>query len=121
MNSPIRFHRNPGSLVLMLCLYLTATAAMAEEVPGAAFAPFESMNQDEYEIYRNKLQEHVKDITSNTPKQDLEIDENETGQNEGKPAGSGYGQGYRARTEPGSRAGNGYRGGSTHRGGGRNR
>ena len=121
MNSPIHFHGNPGSLVLMLCLYLTATAAMAEEVPGAAYAPFESMNQDEYEIYRYILQEHVKDITSNTPKQDFEPGENEFEQNENKPAGSGYGQGYRARTEPGIRAGGGYRGGSTNRSGGRNR
>lgn len=117
MNSTIRFHRNSGSLALCLI----AATAMAEEVPGAAYAPFESMNQAEYEIYRNKLREHVKDITSNIPKQDFEPGEDETGQNESKPAGSGYGQGYRARTEPGARAGGGYRGGSTNRGGGRNR
>ncbi|OGS97352.1 MAG: hypothetical protein A3H31_10855 [Gallionellales bacterium RIFCSPLOWO2_02_FULL_57_47] len=121
MSGLFRFHGNPGSLVLMLCLYLNATAAMAEEVPGAGHASFESMNQVEYEIYRNKLQQHVKDIASNTQKQDLETDENEFEQNGNKPAGSGYGQGYRARTEPGTRAGGGYRGGSANRGGGRNR
>jgi uncharacterized membrane protein YgcG len=109
------------AMLLGICLVNEAVA----EVQGAGNVPLKTMNQSEYEIYRQQLDRQVKGTTSNTTKQlspavvneEVPVAESET---EATDTRGGYGKGYRARMERSSsaaRAG-GYRGGSTSRGGG---
>lgn len=129
MKNPILSGVAPRGALLALCWSLFATAAVAGEVPASAHVPLQSMTQTEYEIYRQQLGEQVKGVASNTREANLEAagvspsTSTQAATEDVKPAGSGYGKGYRARMERGgsSGRGGGYRGGAMNRGGGRNR
>jgi hypothetical protein len=121
------------TMALPMCWCLSAPAA-AEEVVAATRVPLESMTQTEYENFRRQLNQQMNGSSANTPEQDTTADEKAYGQSEEKDpdamkkedeqsASSGYGRGYRARMEHGSRTGRAgaARGGSMSRGGGRNR
>lgn len=103
---------------LLLCgLWLLAAPAAAEEGPATARVPLGSMSQAEYELYREQLQKQVREAAANVPEPDKPAAEDAA--QEDKSGDSGYGRGYRARSER-NRTG-GYRGGSMSRGGGRGR
>lgn len=117
------------SASLALLLGLCLTDAVAAEKVGSENVPLKSMNQAEYEAYRQQLGLQVKGVATVTPKQDTPtVAKASLPESEVEPAadaaGSGYGKGYRARMErSGSAArGSGFRGGAMSRGGGgRNR
>lgn len=131
MKNPIRVLMH-ASLAFLLSGAMVIPMAAAGEASTAAHAPLKSMNQAEYEQYRQQLDQQVKSVTSNLPKQDAAADgkapassaENDPEQKEAKAGDSGYGKGYRSRMgSSGSSASGsgGFRGGSMNRGGGRNR
>jgi hypothetical protein len=112
------------AMLLGMCLVNEAVA----EVQGAGNVPLKTMNQSEYDIYRQQLDRQVKSTTSGDPKQLTATGVKEDapaaeGKTEASDTRSGYGKGYRARMERNNsetRAG-GYRSGTMSRGGsGRN-
>lgn len=107
------------SLAVLLGCCLVSMPAAAEKTADAAPVPLKSMTQAEYAAYREQLQKQVKEVAVNVPEQDKATEETEAKKD--KSEDSGYGRGYRSRTERGGRAGSGYRGGSMSRGGGRGR
>jgi hypothetical protein len=111
-------------MLLGLCLVDEAAA----EVKVAENVQLKTMNQSEYEIYRQQLDRQVKGTTSGDPKplsaagvkEEAPAAEGET---EASDTRSGYGKGYRARMERsnGAARAGGYRSGAMSRGGsGRN-
>lgn len=117
MRNPVRFIAKRN---LLLCgLWLFATLAAAEEGSGTTRVPLRSMSQAEYELYREQLQKQVKEAAADMPEQGKPAEEGAAEKD--KSEGSGYGRGYRARSERSGRTGGGYRGGSMSRGGGRGR
>jgi hypothetical protein len=112
-----------AALLLGVCLF--NANALAAEVP----VPLKSMNQAEYEIYRQKLDLQVKDVAAGASAQTSAAAEKvptpeAASESDSGATRSGYGKGYRARMERGGSTGGtgGYRGGSMSRGGGgRNR
>lgn len=104
------------ALVLGCCLVSTPVAA-AE----TGQVPLKSMTQAEYEAYREQLQKQVKEAAGDAPEPDKAATEAEEENAQDKTEDSGYGRGYRSRTERAGRTGGGYRGGAMSRGGGRGR
>lgn len=119
MRNIVKFlFRGCPAMLLGCCLVSTPVAA-AEAAP----VRLKSMNQAEYEAYREQLQKQVKEAAVNVREQDKTA-ETEAEKELGKSDDSGYGRGYRSRTEGGGRTGGGYRGGgamSHGSGGGRGR
>jgi hypothetical protein len=109
------------SPVMLLGWCLVSMPVAAQEAADAARVPLKSMNQAEYEAYREQLQKQVNEAAVNVPEQGKATEETEAKKEQNKSEGSGYGRGYRSRTERGGRTGSGYRGGSMSRGGGRGR
>jgi hypothetical protein len=109
------------SPAVLLGWCLVSMPAAAEETADAAPVPLKSMTQAEYAAYREQLQKRVKEVAVNVPEQGEATEETEAKKEQDKSEDSGYGRGYRSRTERGGRTGSGYRGGSMSRGGGRGR
>jgi hypothetical protein len=105
--------------LLLSGLWLLATLAAAEEGSATDRVPLRSMSQAEYELYREQLQKQVKEAAAEIPEQGKPAEEDAAQKD--KSEDSGYGRGYRARSERSGRAGGSYRGGSMSRGGGRGR
>jgi hypothetical protein len=110
------------SPMMLLGLWLFSTLAAAEETAGTARVPLKSMSKEEYESYREQLQQQVNAAAAKTAEQGSAAAEDDAEKKEeSKSDDSGYGRGYRARSERSGRTGSGYRGGSMSRGGGRGR
>jgi hypothetical protein len=118
MRNILRFLSKYSPAVL-LGWCLVSMPAAAEVTADAAPVPLKSMTQAEYAAYREQLQKQVKEVAVNVPEQGEATEETEAKKD--KSEDSGYGRGYRSRTERGGRTGSGYRGGSMSRGGGRGR
>jgi hypothetical protein len=118
MRNKARLLSGCGHALLLGGLLLTMpfAAAGADDV---AHVPLKTMNQAEYEAYREQLQKQVKQ--AEVPEQGKVVTETEAAKEQGKTEDSGYGRGYRSRAERGGRAGGGYRSGAMSRGGGRGR
>lgn len=109
------------SLLMLAGLWLLAMPAAAEDRSSADRVPLRSMSQAEYETYREQLQQQVKEVAATAPEQSKPAEVDEAKKEKSKSEESGYGRGYRARSERGGRTGGGYRSGSMSRGGGRGR
>jgi len=120
MRDIVKFLSRCSPAILLGCS-LFASPAMAAEAPDAAPARLKSMSQAEYEAYRAQLQKQVSEAAVTAPQQDQAASESEAEKTQEKSEDSGYGRGYRSRTERGGRAGGGYRSGAMSRGGGRGR
>ncbi len=110
------------TLILWMVMGVTSAWAQAPEVSSTA--PSQTMTPQEYEVYRAQLQQQIEQ--SNLPAQNQSAGskaERSTTQDAVGKSGSGYGQGYRARTERSDNAARmNSRGNSMmHRGGGRGR
>jgi hypothetical protein len=118
MRNKVRFFSKYGPALLLGGCLLSAPLAAAW-ADDAARVPLKSMSQAEYEAYREQLQKQVKEAAVN--EQGKAVAETETEKEQDKSEDSGYGRGYRSRTERGGRTGGSYRSGSMSRGGGRGR
>lgn len=115
------------SITVPLCWSLSFPTAAFDDTPTAYHVPLKSMNEAEFEKYRQQLNLTVKGAASITPKQDtatgdlapIASREIRADHAEGKPPAGGYGKGYGARVGPGNNGA--LRGSSMSRGGGRNR
>lgn len=119
MRNIVRFFSRCSPVLLLGCC-LVSTPVTAAEATDAAPVRMKSMSQAEYEAYREQLQKQVKEAAVNVPEQGKAA-EPEVEKDQGKSEDSGYGRGYRSRTERSGRTGGGYRGGAMSRGGGRGR
>jgi hypothetical protein len=117
MRNPVCFIAKQS--LLLSGLWLFATLAAAEQGSAAVNVPLRSMSQAEYELYRERLQKQVREAAADMPEQGKPAEEDAAEKD--KSEDSGYGRGYRARSERSGRTGGGYRGGSLSRGGGRGR
>lgn len=109
------------SLPLLAVMWLFAAPAAAEERAAADRVPLRSMSQEEYTAYREQLQQQVKEAAATAPEQSKSAAEDAAKKEESKTEESGYGRGYRARSERSGRTGGGYRSSGMSRGGGRGR
>jgi hypothetical protein len=120
MRNIVKFFSICSPAVLLGCCLFSMPVA-AEEAVAAARVPLKSMSQAEYDAYREQLQKQVKEAAVNVSEQGKAVAETEAEKEQGKSEDSGYGRGYRSRTERSGRTGSGYRSGSMSRGGGRGR
>ncbi|MBU0621014.1 MAG: hypothetical protein KJ795_04110 [Gammaproteobacteria bacterium] len=116
MRNIVNFLSRCSPAMLLGCCLVSTPVAAAESTETAPVR-LKSMSQAEYEAYRERLQKQVKEAAVNTQEPDKTAEteaEKELNQSED----SGYGRGYRSRTERSARTGGGYRGGAMSRGGG---
>lgn len=117
MKKPLLLDAYHGRAALLLYAALFVAPAMAEEAADSNRVPLHSMNQAEYETYREQLRQHeagtVQKAVEPAPAAAGEAKQQKSGR-------SGYGQGYSTRAERGGRPDNAgaHRGGMMGRGAG---
>ncbi len=119
MRNKFQFKASHGSVALLLYLAIFAPqAGAAEQTAATVRVPLKTMNQAEYEAYREQLRQHEKGVAPDAVKKKTPQTDDDANAQEEKPKRSGYGKGYRARTGQGGRpdGAGGYRGGMMNHG-----
>lgn len=111
-------------ITVLIWPFLGINNAMAEAAAPTEIEQHHTMTPQEYEAYRAQVHRQIEHANPSL-QNDAENPQNEKSSAlpSDDKAGSGYGQGYRARAERRDRAARmgGNRGGAMHRGGGRKR
>lgn len=110
-------------LAVLICPCLGSSWAWAEESTSSGLAQHHKMTQQEYEVYRARLQNQIEEASPRLPDKATGSGATEAAPDRADKPDTGYGQGYRARAERSDRAArtSDNRGGAMQRGGGRNR
>ncbi|MDD5058926.1 MAG: hypothetical protein PHQ60_13735 [Sideroxydans sp.] len=114
MKNKSQFAVGLGSVAMLLGLVLFAAPVGATEQTAAVRVPLKTMNQAEYEAYREQLRQHEKGVAPDAAKEKTPQADDDANAREDKPKRNGYGKGYRARNGQGGAGG--YRGGMMNRG-----